>query len=246
MKNIVIIGATSGIAEAVARQYAKQGANLFLLARDAGRLQLVKDDLIVRGAAKVSIQKFDLMEVKTFSALVADVISDLKQIDLVLMAPGSLPDQEACEADPELLIQQVTLNGTSCIALSQLFANALKNQGCGSIAIISSPAGDRGRQSNYIYGASKAALTVFAQGLRNKMVQYGVHVLTIKPGFVITAMTNSFDRSGFLWVKPEKIAGDIINAVERKKDSIYTPRIWFWIMLVIKSIPEGIFKKLKL
>lgn len=246
MKNIVVIGATSAIAESVCRKYAEQGSKLFLTGRNEQKLEVIAADLKVRGASDLQLAPLDIMEPATFSSVVDKAAVFLGNIDVVLIAPGSLPVQAECETDINQLIQQINLNGTYQIALAQLFANKLKEQKSGTLAVISSPAGDRGRQSNYIYGAAKGGLSIFAQGARNSLNKKGVHVLVIKPGFVITPMTSEFDRSGPLWVKPEVIADAIVSAVDKKKNSIYAPKIWFFIMTIIKSIPEPIFKRLSL
>jgi decaprenylphospho-beta-D-erythro-pentofuranosid-2-ulose 2-reductase len=121
----------------------------------------------------------------------------------------------------------------------------MKQNETGTIAVISSVAGDRGRKSNYVYGSAKGGLTIFLQGLRNALSGSGVHVLTIKPGFVDTPMTNDFTK-GLLWAKPEKVAKDIKRAIDKKKNIIYTPWFWRWIMLIIRLIPESVFKKMNL
>jgi decaprenylphospho-beta-D-erythro-pentofuranosid-2-ulose 2-reductase len=207
---------------------------------------VIAADLKVRGALDIQFESLDILEPSTFSSIIDKATLFLGKIDIVLIAPGILPVQADCETDINQLIQQINLNGTYQIALAQLFANKLKDQQSGTLAVISSPAGDRGRQSNYIYGAAKGALSIFAQGARNSLNKKGVHVLVIKPSFVITPMTSEFDRSGPLWVKLEIIADAIVSAVDKKNNSIYAPKIWFFIMTIIKFIPETIFKRLSL
>lgn len=246
MKNIMVVGATSAIAESVCREYAVDGNNFFLTGRNIEKLEVIAADLKVRGASNVSTEFLDIMQVDAFSALVDKAFSALGKVDVVLFASGSLPSQTECETDMHQLIQEINLNGTYQIALAQLFANKLKAQKSGTLALISSPAGDRGRQSNYIYGSAKASLSTFAQGARNSLSKVGVHVLLIKPGFVITPMTDDFDRSGPLWVKSEVVAKAIAKAIDGKKNTIYTPIIWLLIMTIIKMIPETVFKRLSL
>jgi short-subunit dehydrogenase len=207
---------------------------------------VIAADLKVRGALDIQFESLDILEPSTFSSIIDKATLFLGKIDIVLIAPGILPVQADCETDINQLIQQINLNGTYQIALAQLFANKLKDQQSGTLAVISSPAGDRGRQSNYIHGAAEGALSIFAQGARNSLNKKGVHVLVIKPSFVITPMTSEFDRSGPLWVKPEIIADAIVSAVDKKNNSIYAPKIWFFIMTIIKFIPEAIFKRLSL
>ena len=140
---------------------------------------------------------------------------------------------------------EINLNYLSVVSVLTGFSQVMVQQAAGTIAVISSVAGDRGRKSNYVYGSAKSGLSIFLQGLRNSLADKGVNVLTIKPGFVDTPMTTEF-KKGLLWVKPDKIARDIVKAINRKKDIIYTPWFWRWIMLIIKLIPEKIFKKMNL
>jgi short-subunit dehydrogenase len=244
--NIVIIGATSAIAEAFAKRYCKKPASQFLLVgRNEQKLQVIADDLSVRGAAKCHVLVADLEEKQSYSECAEKAQTLLGKVDLVLMAHGVLGDQKEAEQDVDAMLQIMNANATSSLALLTLFANMLEQQGSGVIAFISSVAGDRGRPSNYVYGASKAVVTTFLQGLRARLAKSGVHVLTIKPGFVDTPMTAAFDK-GLLWVKPEVIAEGIEKAIDKRKDEVYLP--WFWqiIMAIITRIPEKIFKKLSL
>lgn len=245
MKKIAIIGATSAIAEAIAKQYAKRGEHLMLVGRNHERLDVLTRDLTIRGAAKVDHLTFEANDFSKHGALIENIVNTLGEIDVLLIAHGTLPDQKACELDPALSLQEVNTNAMSVISLLLRLATVFEKQGHGTIAVVSSPAGDRGRQSNYIYGAAKGAVSVFAQGLRNRLFRSGVHVLTVKPGFVDTPMTANFNK-GLLWSTPHKIAPIIINAIERRKDVVYVPWFWRYIMFVIKSIPEAIFKRLSL
>ena len=245
MKRVLIIGATSAIAEAAARQWAAQGASLFLVGRKAERLQAIAADLSVRGAAKVGTQSMDATDVGAHAAMFDAVRAELGGIDVALIAHGTLPDQKACEASVELALKEIDTNGLSVIALVTRLANLMEAQGAGTIAVISSVAGDRGRQSNYVYGAAKGMVTRFLQGLRNRLAKKGVQVLTIKPGFVDTPMTAAF-KKGALWAQPEDVARGILGAIDKGKDEDYLPGFWRLIMWVIRHIPERIFKKLSL
>ncbi len=245
MKNILILGATSAIAEKVAQRYAAQGNRFYLVARNHTRLASVSADLQVRGAEKVISNALDLSDMNGHPGLIRAVAEKLGRIDIVLIAYGSLGDQPACEADVKLTLQELNTNCLSVISLLTLLANTLEAQGSGCLAVISSVAGDRGRQSNYVYGTAKAALTIFMQGLRNRLDRHGVQVLTIKPGFVDTPMTRDF-KKGLLWVSPEAIAKGIEQAIHNKRDVVYLPFFWRYIMLIIKLIPEKIFKRLSL
>ena len=245
MKKILVIGATSAIAEATARRFAAHGAELFLLARNQERLTSLREDLKVRGASSVHGEIFDANDFTCHTGVIANVIEQLGGLDLVLIAHGTLGDQKACEQDVALTLSELNTNALSVISLLTPLANHFERQGHGSIAVISSVAGDRGRQSNYIYGTAKGALTIFLQGLRNRLHKSGVQVLTIKPGFVDTPMTAAFPK-GPLWATPEKVAGDIEQAISKNKDVLYTPGFWCLIMTIIRSIPEFIFKRLSL
>jgi short-subunit dehydrogenase len=245
MKRILIIGATSAIAEAAARQWAARGEALFLVGRRQQKLDDIAADLKVRGAAKAGVLALDATDVAAHEAMLAAAVAELGGLDVALIAHGTLPDQKACEASVEKTLQEFDNNGLSVIALCTLLANHFEAQGSGSIAVISSVAGDRGRQSNYVYGAAKGMVTRFLQGLRNRLAKKGVQVLTIKPGFVDTPMTAAFPK-GALWAQPADVARGIVAAIDAGKDEVYLPGFWRLIMLVIRHIPEFIFKKLSL
>lgn len=243
--NVLIIGATSAIAQATARCYAAEGARLFLAARDPRRLAMVAEDLAVRGAAAVRTQALDLDRIDDHPALVEAAAAFLGRMDLALIAHGTLPEQAACEADPALTLRALHTNAAGPIALLNRLAPVFEAQGGGTLAAISSVAGDRGRRSNYAYGAAKAALSTYLAGLRHRLAGSGVQVLTIKPGFVDTPMTADFPK-GPLWVGPEVIARGICRAVARRRAEIYLP--WFWrpVMALIRAIPEPLFQRLNL
>lgn len=245
MQKILIIGATSAIAEAAARLWAPRGAAFYLVGRNAERLVSIADDLKVRGAARVETQVMDACERSQHEAMLTAADNFLCGIDVALIAHGSLPDQRACELSVDLTLAEIETNALSVIALSTLIANRLAWQEKGTLAVISSVAGDRGRQSNYVYGAAKGMVTRFLQGLRNRLAKKGVQVLTIKPGFVDTPMTAAF-KKGALWAQPEDVARGILAAIDKGRDEVYLPGFWRLIMLVIRHIPERIFKKLSL
>ncbi len=243
--HVLIIGATSAIAGETARLYARRGGRLFLVGRDAERLAILADDLRVLGAADVACFACDLTDFDRHPELVAKAREALGRIDVALIAHGILGDQRAEEADFDQARANFTVNALSPISLLTRLAPVMREQGGGTLAAIASVAGDRGRQSNFVYGAAKGALAIYLQGLRNRLHADGVHVLTIKPGFVDTPMTRDFPK-GPLWVGPEVIARGIVRAVERRRNVVYLP--WFWrpIMAIIKAIPEPLFKRLKL
>lgn len=243
MKNVLIIGATSAIAEATARRWARRGYRLYLVARNGERLHAIAADLKIRGAESVHVAELDLNELGKHKAAIAEAIQTLGCIDIVLIAHGTLGDQKACETDFTLALSELNTNAISSISLLTHLANHFEAQKRGTIAVISSVAGDRGRQSNYVYGTAKGALTVFLQGLRQRLYKHGVHVLTVKPGFVDTPMTSQF-RKGILWAKPDAIATSIDVGIERRECAVYAPWFWYWIMTLIRLIPEAIFKRL--
>lgn len=245
MQKILIVGAASAIAEAAARQWAGRGAALFLVARNAAKLEAIAADLKVRGAAAVSTHVMDATDTAAHAAMLDAALAALGGLDVALIAHGTLPDQKACEASVELTLREIDNNGLSVIALATRLANLLEAQGRGTIAVIGSVAGDRGRQSNYVYGAAKGLVARFLEGLRNRLAKAGVQVLTVKPGFVDTPMTAAFPK-GALWAQPEQVARGIVAAIDRRKDEVYLPGFWRLIMLVIRHIPERIFKRLSL
>ncbi|MDH5570984.1 MAG: SDR family oxidoreductase [Gammaproteobacteria bacterium] len=245
MNKVLIIGATSAIAQEVARLYAQSGDHFFLVARNKDNLKIISEDLLSRGAAQAAIYAVDCTDIDGHEKLMQQAIESLGYIDIVLIAYGTLSDQKKCETDVTELNHELNINFISPVSLLTLLANYLAQNKSGTIAVISSVAGDRGRQSNYVYGAAKGGLTVFLQGLRNRLSKDKVNVLTIKPGFVDTPMTKDF-KKGLLWVSPVTIAKGIVAAIENKKDVVYLPGFWRWIMLIIKMVPEKIFKKLSL
>jgi decaprenylphospho-beta-D-erythro-pentofuranosid-2-ulose 2-reductase len=246
MKNIVIIGATSAIAIACARVWAGKGARFFLVGRNGDRLEQVAADLTARGAQLASCHRLDIDDLNAHAAMLSQCVTELVSIDIVLVAPGTLPDQKACETDPAMAVREFNTNATSLIALLTPLANVLEGQRHGALAVISSVAGDRGRPSNYLYGSAKAALSAFLEGLRARLYKSGVHVLTIKPGFVATPMTAGLPLPGPLVATPEKVASDIVRGIERKKNVLYTPWFWWGIMTIIKNVPQFLFKRASL
>ena len=247
MTDILIFGATSAIANACARRWVSQGNNVVLVGRNQQKLDSQLADLKVRASADQKIEAIssDLNLIDDHQALFEKATSCLGNLDVVLIAHGSLPDQAACEQSVALTMEEITTNALSTVSLLTIAANQFEAQQSGVIAAISSVAGDRGRQSNYIYGSAKGMVTLFMQGLRNRLAKKGVAVVTIKPGFVDTPMTADF-KKGLLWAQPDTIAKAIVGAIEKQKNEVYTPWFWYWIMQIIRHIPETIFKRLSL
>jgi len=246
MKNIVIVGATSAIAIACAREWAAKGARFFLVARNQERMEQVAADLTARGAASVATYRLDIDKLDDHAAMLADCAAHMDSIDIVLIASGTLPDQAACQSDPAVAVREFHTNALSLIALITPIANRLEAQRHGTLAVISSVAGDRGRPSNYLYGSAKAALQAFLEGLRARLFKVGVHVVDIKPGFVATPMTAGLPLPGPLVATPEMVAKDIVRGIDRKKDVLYTPWFWWGIMLIIRNVPRFVFKRASL
>ena len=243
MTRILIIGATSAIAEACARLWAGRGAHLHLIGRSATRLDAIATDLRAHGAT-VSTGLLDANDLAAHEAALDAVIAELGGIDIALLAHGTLPDQAQCDRTPAATVQALADNGTSTLALMAALANHLASQGSGTLAVISSVAGDRGRASNGAYGAAKAAVSTYASALRQRLTGSGAHVLTIKPGLVDTPMTRDFSKSP-LWAQPDAIARGIVHAIDRRRSVVYLP--WFWrpVMAVIGLIPEVVFRRLR-
>lgn len=245
MRRILIVGATSAIAEATAREFAARGDALFLVGRSSERLQAIAADLKLRGATNVDHKSMDLRDLPKFTELLDAATQSLGGLDGALIAHGTLSDQKACEASVEMMLDEFATNALSVMALCTLLANRFEAQGRGVIGVISSVAGDRGRQSNYVYGAAKATISTFTSGLRQRLYPKGVHVVTIKPGFVSTPMTAAF-KKGLLWASPASVGKAIARAMLHGTPVLYVP--WFWrpIMWIIKSVPEFVFQRLRL
>ncbi len=245
MKKILIIGATSAIAEATARIWAQRGDELFLVARNQERLAMITQDLRVRGSPRTYSYCMDVNNFEEHQPMLNEVFKVFETIDIALIAHGTLSNQKKCEYSVQLSIEEIQTNALSVIALLTHLTNHFEMKKSGTIAVISSIAGDRGKASNYVYGSAKAMVSVFTSGLRQRLYKSGITVLTIKPGFVDTPMTAGFKKGG-LWSKPEIVAKKIVLAIEKKQDVIYTPTYWYMVMKLINAIPESIFKKINL
>ncbi len=246
MQRVVIFGATSAIAHATARLLVARGCSVFAVGRQVEKLSAVIADLEVRRGPDQIIAgaSADLDVIADHGRIFDAAQRALGGFDTVLIAHGTLPDQALCASSIEAMLAAIHTNAISAVALASEAARRLGHGG--AIAAIGSVAGDRGRQSNYVYGASKGMLALFLQGLRNELSPRGIHVLTIKPGFVDTPMTAAVTRKGALWASPERIASGIVQALAARRDVVYLP--WFWapIMLAIRSIPERVFKRMSL
>lgn len=245
LSRIAVFGATSAIAQAWMRLLAPTEASFFLVARNAAHLDSVANDLRTRGAIAVQTETCDLDQTELHPALLDHGIEFLGGLDCALIAHGVLGDQAAGEADFAVAAASLQTNFLSIASLATWLANYFQSQYRGTIAVISSVAGDRGRKSNYIYGSAKAGLNAFLDGVRNRVDRDGVQVLTIRPGFVATPMTAHLPQ-GPLFATPDAVARDILHAIEKRRDVLYTPWFWKWIMAVIRAIPEWKFKRMDL
>jgi decaprenylphospho-beta-D-erythro-pentofuranosid-2-ulose 2-reductase len=242
---ILIAGATSAIAHETAKFFARDGAELFLVARNADKLEDISNDLRVRGAKKAETFLLDLNDLDRHQQMIETAIETLGSLDMVLIAHGTLGDQQLCQQSVAKTLEELTTNFTSVISLLTILANYFEQQKHGCIAVVSSVAGDRGRRSNYVYGTAKGAVSIFLQGLRSRLSKSGVAVVTAKPGLVDTPMTASL-KKGLLFAQPAKVGKGIYQAMMKGKEVVYLP--WFWrpIMAIVKSIPESIFKKMSI
>lgn len=247
MNNIVVFGATSAIAGAAARLWAARGAGFVLIARNPEKLAQVEKDLRARGARSVRSVVADLDEIECLDPVVGDAFSGGETpVDIILVAHGTLPEQGKADMDAEYAAKHFATNGANQIALLGRLAVHLERQRSGTLTVISSVAGDRGRSSNYLYGAAKAAVSTYCEGLRGRLRASNVRVLVIKPGFVDSPMTERLKRPGPLAAQPATIGADIVKAVDGSVATLYTP--WFWqpIMFVIRHLPTTVLSRLKL
>jgi decaprenylphospho-beta-D-erythro-pentofuranosid-2-ulose 2-reductase len=242
---VLVIGATSAIAEATARVLAARGAALYLVGRNAARLQAAAADLAIRGAASVGWDVLDLNELERHETMLARAEAALGGLDAALIAHGTLSDQRACEESVELTMREMSTNALSVIALATRIGAVFGRKRSGTLVVISSVAGDRGRSSNYVYGSAKAAVTTFMSGLRQRLHGKGVCVITIKPGFVDTPMTAAFTK-GPLWATPASVAAGIVRAMDRRRSVVYLPFFWRPVMLAVRMVPERLFRRLTL
>lgn len=245
MTKVLVIGATSAIAEHCARIWAARGDAVYLVARNEERLKTIAADLKVRGASQADTYCADLNDMGGHAALLDAAQATMGGIDTVLIAHGTLSNQKGCEQSVDETLAEITTNALSTISLLTPVANRFEAKQAGTIAVISSVAGDRGRASNYVYGSAKAMVTAFTSGLRQRLHKSNVAVVTIKPGFVDTPMTAEF-KKGLLWAKPAAVAAKIVEAIDAKKSEVYVPAFWWAVMAVIKAIPNKILVKISL
>ncbi len=243
-ESVLILGATSVIAQATAAAFAARGDTLYLAARDLDELQRIASDLRLRYEVEVNFCLFDAEAIATHEAFFKSVVESMPALSGVVLAFGYLSDQDAAR-DLTAVERVIAVNFTGAASILGHCANYFESVQRGFIIGISSVAGDRGRQSNYLYGSAKGALSLYLQGLRNRLYASGVRVITIKPGFVDTAMTYGMPGL-FLVAAPQMIGGRIVASLDKSADVVYLPWFWRYIMLIIRCIPEFIFKRMKL
>jgi hypothetical protein len=243
MSYVLIIGAKSDIAKEIARVYAKNGYNLFLAARESASLEDLKQDIEVRSGVDVKLKEFDITAYDTHK----DFYTLLEEKPLgVIVVSGYMAEQKSAQKNWNETLNTINVNYTGAVSILNIIANDFEKHRRGFIVGVSSVAGDRGRKANYIYGSSKAAFSAYLSGLRNRLYESGVSVLTVKPGFVNTKMTENMDLPQNLTAEPNDVAEDIFSAQQKGRNILYTKSIWMLIMLIIKHIPEFIFKKMSI
>lgn len=240
---VLILGARSDIGKAVAHKFASLGYPIQMAARNASALEADKTDMELRYGVSVSLHEFDALASDTHEAFVAE-LPELPRV--AVCAVGLMGQQAESERDVAAATLVMRSNYEGPISILAILANRFENRGSGTIVGISSVAGERGRATNYVYGSAKAGFTAFLSGLRNRLSGRGVHVVTVLPGFVATQMTEGMDLPAKLTAEPNEVAYAISRAVQRKKDVIYVRPIWRLIMLIIRNIPERIFKGMKI
>ena len=243
MNNILILGAHSDIAIAVAHRFAEAGYQIQLAARNINNLAADKSDIELRHQVNVTLHEFDALDTTSHSYFV-EQLTILPNI--TVCAVGYMGVQAENEREIKEASLVIRSNYEGPVSILSVLANCFEARGCGCFVGISSVAGERGRASNYVYGSAKAGFTAFLSGLRNRLAKKGVHVVTVLPGFVTTKMTEGMDLPKKLTAQPKEVANAIFNAVQKKQNIIYTRPVWRFIMIIIRNIPEQIFKRLKL
>lgn len=240
---VLILGATSDMAIAIARTFASHHYDIQLAARKVNELQCLQKDLSIKYDASSSVHQFDALQFDTHLRFFDSLPS---MPDITICVFGYLGDNEVARTNWKEAASIINTNYTGAISVLNVISNAYATRRQGIIVGISSVAGERGRQSNYIYGSAKAGFSAYLSGLRNRMFKENVHVITVKPGFVYTKMTENLQLPALLTANPTELGDSIYRAVQNKKNTTYVRWMWRYIMLVIKLIPEGIFKKMKL
>jgi decaprenylphospho-beta-D-erythro-pentofuranosid-2-ulose 2-reductase len=245
MKQVLIVGATSGISKALAYHFASKHVNLILAGRDMEEINRLATDLEIRYGIHANTIYFDALKEENISSFFERCLQLTGDLDGIIVSYGLMHDQKEMEQNCSSIREMINVNFTSVVYILEEAARFFEKKQKGFICAISSVAGDRGRRNNYIYGASKGAITVYLQGLRNRLAHSKVNVLTVKPGFVDTKMTYGLLKPSILVAPPQTIAASIYKSILKKKEILYTPWYWFYIMQVIRMVPEKLFKFIK-
>ena len=243
MSYVLIIGAKSDIAKATAREYAKHGHDFYLAGRNISEIEDFENDVKIRSNVEVKLKEFDITDFDSHEQFYNSL--DPKPVGVIVIA-GYMAEQKTCENNWSETLNTINVNFTGAVSILNIIANDMEQNKNGFIVGVSSVAGDRGRKANYIYGSSKSAFSTYLSGLRNRLYESGVKVLTVKPGFVSTKMTAGLELPPKLTAQPEDVAKDIFSAQQKGKDILYTKSIWRLIMMIIKMIPEWKFKGMSL
>jgi short-subunit dehydrogenase len=244
---VLILGGRSDIGRAIAHAFAAEGHAVQLAARRAEALEPERADLALRRDVPVTLHELDLLDTDALEAFVAG-LEPLPEV--AVCAVGTMGEQARDLADPHAAARTLRTNFEAPAQAMELLAARMEARGSGCLVGISSVAGDRGRASNYVYGSAKAGFTAYLSGLRNRLAQGGsggsVHVVTVKPGFVATRMTEGMDLPAKLTASPEELGRAVLGAVRRRRGVIYVKPVWWLVMRIIRALPEAVFKKTSL
>jgi decaprenylphospho-beta-D-erythro-pentofuranosid-2-ulose 2-reductase len=243
MATALILGATSDIGQAIATKFAKQGFNLQLAARKTDDLKALSSDCTLRYGISCTVHHFDALATDSHDHFYHS-LPGIPEVTILVF--GYMEDNSAVTGDSKKLLNTIHVNFTGAVSILNTISRDYIKRKAGIIAAISSVAGERGRATNYMYGSAKAGLTAYLSGLRNETFSHNVHVATILPGFVYTRMTENIKLPPLLTATPELVADAVFSAVENKKNVVYVKWFWRWIMCIIRSIPEFMFKKMKI
>ncbi|MBL7699551.1 MAG: SDR family oxidoreductase [Chitinophagaceae bacterium] len=243
MPTALILGAASDIAIAIAEKFASQGYNIQLAARNVARLQPLQSDLAIKYSSRVSIHEFDALSFESHAAFFDEIEP---KPDVTICVFGYLGENEKAVDDWAQASKIIHTNYTGAVSILNIISKYYAERKDGVIVGISSVAGERGRQSNFMYGSAKAGFTAYLSGLRNSLYHKGVHVVTVQPGFVATKMTENLPLPKMLTAKPEEVGEAVFNAVKKRKNVVFVKWFWKYIMMGIRNVPEVMFKKMKL
>lgn len=242
-KTILILGGNSDVGICLARLFSNLGANLILTTRKMGQLDFLKSDLEIRFSINCQVELFDVLDFESHKSFYYNLN---QKPNIVITCIGYLDNQQKSEIDFNETLTSIQTNFTGLVSILNIIANDFEIKKAGVIIGISSVAGDIGRGSNYIYGSSKSAFSAYLNGLRNRLHNSQVQVITVKPGFIKSKMTSHLNLTKILTSTPDKIASEIVKSIQKKKNVIYIKWFWRWVMMILKSFPDSFFKKLSI